>query len=503
MLFPTLTFAAFFAVVLPVSWWLRARPVRWKLFILGASYLFYGYWNWKFLFLLAAATIANEVFGVAIHRAATSRSRHVLLAAAVAFNLGVLGVFKYYRFFIESFNDLLGTDSAISAIALPIGISFFTFQALSYVIDIARGNTGPAPLLDFAVYLAFFPQLVAGPIVRATEFLPQVRTRRPPDRVALGHAAVLIGQGVFKKVVISSYLASAIVDDTFALPDQHSSLEVLVGVYAYAIQIYADFSGYTDIAIGVALLLGFRFPLNFDRPLTATSLQDFWRRWHMTLSRWLRDYLYFPLGGNRKGRVATYRNLLIVMVLGGLWHGAGANFAVWGLIHGLGLAGERLLAAARGEHDRPLSEADIRIQEIGALHSGDRLAPWRPDPTSPTPFAPVQVRRLWLGRVLTFHFVCLAWIPFRAGNLPGARDVFLRLFTGWTDLSTTAITPMLLAVIAAMIAVQLVPRLYARQAIAAFSRIPVALQGAAAGLALAASVALAPLGVQPFIYFQF
>ena len=250
---------------------------------------------------------------------------------ALAGNLGVLGYFKYYDFFVTSSDNLasyVGIDMPLSlkTIVLPVGISFFTFMAISYVVDAYRGEFQPTTLEKFAVYLSFFPHLVAGPIVRPGELIPQLETPRDPRRVDTSRAFYLIATGLFKKVVIANYLASSIVDQVFATPGQHSSLEILIAVYAYAVQIYADFSGYTDIAIGIALLLGFTFPQNFDSPYAAVSVQDFWRRWHMTLSRWLRDYLYIPLGGSRGSRLLTYRNLMLTMLLGGLWHGAAWTF---------------------------------------------------------------------------------------------------------------------------------------------------------------------------------
>jgi D-alanyl-lipoteichoic acid acyltransferase DltB (MBOAT superfamily) len=314
MLFPTVTFALFFLIVLPLSWYLMPKPVGWRVFILGASYFFYGYWNWRFVFLLGASTLVNQAIARVIHAHQSERARRIAVGGAVTFNIGLLAYFKYYDFFVgnaASLLDRVGIDasSALLSITLPVGISFFTFQALSYVIDVYRREIEPTTLPDFAVYLSFFPQLVAGPIVRATEFLPQLHRRHDPQRIDASRAFFLIAIGMFKKVVIANFLATHIVDVVFATPGRRSSLELLVGVYAYAVQIYADFSGYTDIAIGLALLLGFRFPQNFDGPYTATSVQDFWRRWHMTLSRWLRDYLYIPLGGNRGGPSRTYRNL--------------------------------------------------------------------------------------------------------------------------------------------------------------------------------------------------
>jgi hypothetical protein len=236
-------------------------------------------------------------------------------------------------------------------VVLPIGISFFTFQAVSYLADLGTGRLErPLSLLDTGLYLSFFPQLVAGPIVRATEMAGQISHRPDPRFIPAGEAFWLIAQGLFKKVVISSYLAANLVDPVFDVPGEHSQLDVLLAAYGFAVQIYADFSGYTDIAIGCALLLGFRFPRNFDAPYRALSVTDFCRRWHMTLSRWLRDYLYRPLGGSRRGRLLTYRNLAVTMLLGGLWHGAGWTFVVWGAIHGAMLIAER----AAGEVWRPL-----------------------------------------------------------------------------------------------------------------------------------------------------
>src|SRR5579884_2968076 len=314
----------------------------WRPFILLASFVFYGWWDWRFVFLLAASIVVNQVLAVAIHRAEPVPVRKALLALAVAFDLGILAYFKYANFFLSSVDNVLGT-SWLTNVTLPVGVSFYTFMAISYVVDTYRRELVPAPPMRFAVFQAFFPHLVAGPIVRASELLPQLESPRDPRRVDTSRAFFLIVSGLFLKVVIANHLATHVVDDVFAAPNRHSSLEVLVGVYGYAVQIFADFCGYTNIAIGVALLLGFEFPQNFASPYTAVSLQDFWRRWHMTLSRWLRDYLYIPLGGNRKGRLLTYRNLLLTMLLGGLWHGAAWTFVVWGGIHGAGVALERAL----------------------------------------------------------------------------------------------------------------------------------------------------------------
>ncbi len=502
MLFPTFTFAAFFAVVLPVSWVLRQRVTAWKLFVLAASYFFYGYWDVRFLVLLAGVTLGNEIAAIVIHRGPTEGVRRTALAMAVVLDLVVLGFFKYYDWFTDSLDSNLGISSPALNVVLPIGISFFTFQGISYVVDVYRGDTSPAPLLDFAVYLSFFPQLVAGPIVRAVEFLPELRSKRVPDRVEAGRAVVLIGRGLFKKVVIADFLGRAIVDDVYGTPGEYGGLDVLFGIYGYAIQLYADFSGYTDMAIGIALLLGFRFPQNFDRPYAAVSIQDFWRRWHMTLSRWLRDYLYIPLGGNRRGRLVTYRNLLITMGLGGLWHGAAGTFVAWGLYQGLGMAGERLLSDLRGEVDTPLDSRDVRIREIARLHSGAAVDAWREDPSSPVPFTPLEVQSLWLGRLVTFHFVCIGWVIFNSDSLGRAGDVLAAVFQGWLT-APELVNPLVVLVIVGAIAAQYVPPLLARQWSAMFSTVHPTVVSVGFAVWIMLVVALGPEGVSEFIYFQF
>ena len=477
MLFPTVTFAIFFMIVLPVSWLLMPRRRRWKLFMLAASYFFYGYWNWRFCFLIAASTIGNQIFATAIHRADTDRRKRLLLTGAVAANLGVLAYFKYFDFFVTNATntlDKLGLHISpeIVAVTLPVGISFFTFQALSYVIDIYRGTFEPGRLIDFAVFLSFFPHIVAGPIVRPAEFMPQLKERHDPRHLDSSRAFFLIVIGLFKKVVIANLLATQIVDAVFASPNQHSSLEVLVAVIGYAVQIYCDFSGYADMAIGIALLLGFRFPQNFDSPYTSTSIQDFWRRWHMTLSRWLRDYLYVPLGGNRSGKWRTYRNLMLTMLIGGLWHGAAWTFVVWGAIHGTFLCVEhwrRTRRTARGLPDPP----DTRVRRVGA-------------------------------RLITFTIVCFAWIFFRSESFATAEQMLGRLLDPayWLDPAPLVTVGVLLA-IAAGILEQYVPRETWGRLMARFSRLAPVAQGLMLGASLLVINTMGPRGVAPFIYFRF
>lgn len=479
MLFPTIDFAVFFVVVFTLSWMLRPNPKLWRWFILGASCVFYGWWSWDYLLLLFASILINWFFGRVVHSALTPEGERTsaskwLVRAAVVINLGILGYFKYFDFFISTITDKLNSlgisvDGPILNIVLPIGISFFTFQAISYVMDIGRGQwRRPLPLLDFAVYLSFFAHLVAGPIVRASEFAPQLDEIPDPRYVRSGEAFMLIFRGMFKKVVISSFLATQIVDPVFALPNAYDRWAILWAIYAYAIQIYADFSGYTDIAIGVALLLGVRFPQNFDAPYVATTLQDFWRRWHMTLSRWLRDYLYIPLGGNRGSKAFTYRNLFLVMLIGGLWHGANWTFVMWGAIHGGYLVGERIVREKWKGHELGLPPRLVKAMQ-------------------------------WF---LVFNVVCLAWVFFRATSVNVAFDMLWRLVTAGSG-SSAGVSLLLIAVVALSIASQFVPPRFPQRVEVWFSALAPALQVAALAGGLVLVDALGPEGIAPFIYFQF
>ncbi|HLT16673.1 MAG TPA: MBOAT family protein [Acidimicrobiales bacterium] len=479
MLFPTVAFAVFFTIAYTVSWLLRPTYRFWLWVMTALSFVFYGWTDARFVWLLAGSIVVNWGFGELVRRAlAEDRSptaaSHNLVRAAVVVNLAFLGFFKYYGFFVDTFADALGAlgldvTPPLLQIALPVGISFFTFHALSYVIDIGRGQLEPMRLDEVALYMSFFPHLVAGPIVRASEFAPEMRRRADPRSIPVGEAFRLIAFGLFKKVVVSSYLASELVDPVFGAPGAHSSLEVLAGVYGYAIQIYADFSGYTDIAIGCALLLGIRFPQNFDAPYRARTLQEFWRRWHMTLSRWLRDYLYIPLGGSRGTVRATYRNLFLTMVIGGLWHGAAITFVVWGALHGGYLAAERWVRERWAAQDRP-------------------------------PAFPPEATALFQWFV-TFHVVCLGWVFFRADSVRTALDVLHSIATasGPAPLVTTGV----LLVIGLALLSQIVPPTAVRRWEERFASLGLVPQALAVAGALTAIDVLGPEGVAPFIYFQF
>ena len=536
VLFPTMTFALFFVVVLGVSWKLNERPVEWKLFVLAASYVFYGWADWMFCLLLAGSTLGNWLVAHAVARARDPRSRKGWMLVGVGLNLALLGFFKYYGFFVDSVLAALeplglAPTALLVQIALPVGISFFTFCAISYVIDVFRDEQEPVALLDFAVYLSFFPHLVAGPIVRVSEFEPQLRRRRNPETVDATRAVRLICRGLFKKVVIANYLATAIVDPVFVAPSQHTNWELLVGAWSYAVQIYADFSGYTDIAIGIALLMGIKFPDNFDQPYSSRSIQEFWRRWHMTLSRWLRDYLYIPLGGNRGGPRAEYRNLFLTMLLGGLWHGASWNFVIWGAYHGTGLALER----RRAMRETTPSYVDLgAIESVAPEHRGDpprrsgwaeRLGmspggrasepspapgvqepiPYRPDDATTVMQEPTRVERRpmnpWLARLLVFHFVVVGWIFFRAPDLGTAIDYLTGLITNW-GIGTLVTPVVLLAIVVGMVG-QFVPRRVGDALEFRASQLPPMATAVGVGLWLVLINLLGPVGVAPFIYFQF
>lgn len=540
MIFPTLEFAGFFAVVMLASWLLMPTPKYWKPFIIGVSLCFYAYADWRWVFILIFSVVANQTAAQLISKSNDPLRRKQFMFAAVAINLGVLGVYKYLGFFVESINSALdtlnlGVPIPLLEIALPIGISFFTFQAISYVIDVYRREYDVAKPVDYAVYATFFPHLVAGPIVRAREFIPQLATPRDPRRIPATAAFFLIVGGLFKKVVLADMIATRIVDPVFASPGSHSAIDVAVGIVGYAAQIYCDFSAYTDIAIGVALLLGFRFPQNFDRPYSAASLAEFWHRWHMTLSRWLRDYLYIPLGGNRKGVRRTYANLMITMLLGGLWHGAAWTFVAWGAIHGSGLAAEKWLGGRRkilaqsgsidlrepsapvqtsllddpaGESP-PIAPAD-RFQD-GAAGGGSRVAVLTKGVrTQVVPGALRVVDALvsrtwprWALWSLTFSLVCFAWVFFRAASIGDAFAVLWQLVAGWTE-ATTLVTPTVLVVVAAAMSTQFIPARMWQDLQARFSQLNLVVQGCILGFALVLMNAIiGQQGVAPFIYFSF
>jgi alginate O-acetyltransferase complex protein AlgI len=346
MLFNSLTFLLFLLAVLL----LHAVPLPWrvrKANLLLASYVFYAAWNPPFVLLLWISTVVDWIAARGLGRARTTTARRLLLALSLATNLGLLGFFKYAQFLLENFQQLAGLagiafEPAAADIVLPVGISFYTFQTLSYTIDVYRGAMRPWPsFLDYALYVSFFPQLVAGPIVRAREWLPQCREPKRVSADQAGWGLSLLAIGLFQKAVLADALLAPVADSVYGAAALATPIEAWAGTLAFAGQIFCDFSGYSTCAIGVALCLGFRIPPNFRFPYAAEGFSDFWRRWHISLSTWLRDYVYVPLGGNRRGTPQTYVNLFFTMLVGGLWHGAAWHFVAWGAFHGLLLALER------------------------------------------------------------------------------------------------------------------------------------------------------------------
>ena len=482
MLFPTSIFALFFAIVFAIHWLTVSRPRIRKAALLLGSLFFYGWWSWKFALMLLASSLLNHAVAVWMDRLTDSRARRRAVTLGVAANLLVLGVFKYAGFLVfHVFVPLavpvcarLGTTAQlihlqevvlpfIDRIVLPVGISFYTFQALSYVVDVYRRKIRPARhVIDFANYLAFFPQLVAGPIVRAADLLPQMEAMPGLEtRINTSRAGLFILTGLFKKIVVANWLAEHLADPVFGSPENYAAADLVLGVYAYAVQIYCDFSAYSDIAVGCALLLGFTFPFNFNAPYFAGTLQDFWRRWHISLSTWLRDYLYIPLGGSRCGPARCSANLILTFFLGGLWHGAAWTFVVWGLFHGVYLTLER-----------PFLK---RLQSLNRF--------WR------------LVAKVWL-----FQMVCLSWVLFRSSSWTGVTEMLRGLGRGG---ASELFGPQAALALLCGFAMQF---LDADRAVGLERRIdalPPWVQGLTAAAILVIILGVGPQGVAPFIYFQF
>ena len=406
MLFNSVQFFAFFGIVLVLYYNLDHRLQN-RLLLL-ASYVFYGWWDWRFTALMFGSTLIDYTCALWIHASDDVGLRKRWVVASVVTHLTILGFFKYFDFFTstaEAASAALGLPVRLMHLhlVLPVGLSFYTFKSMSYTIDVYRRRFAPTRrFLDFALFVAFFPQLVAGPIERAHHLLPQVIEPRGPLSVRdLRTAGYLIGWGLFKKVIVGdgcAHLANTVFENYTAF----SGADHLIAVYAFAFQIYADFSGYSDMAIGIARLMGFELIDNFHLPYFATNPSDFWHRWHISLSTWLRDYLYIPLGGNRRGEVRAYRNLIITMALGGLWHGARWTMVVWGLYHGIGLVLHRLFLRASGRVRQPASTA-----------------------------GPTRDRWLVPKIVMMFQFTCLGWLLFRADSLGQVAGMLASMATNF------------------------------------------------------------------------
>jgi len=453
------------------------------------SLFFYYKTGGLFLFLLILVTLIDFTLGLLIHNSPTKHKRRFFLIMSIISNLGILAWFKYSGFFISSINDLLGTDYRIydffaslsnshlgtsfniSTIILPVGISFFTFQSLSYTFEVYRKKIEPVRnIIDFGFYVAFFPQLVAGPIVRASEFIPQIYNEYHLTKREFGHALFLISKGLIKKIIISDFIAVNFVDRVFDTPAIYSGFENLMAVYGYGLQIYCDFSGYTDIAIGLGLILGFRFPVNFNSPYKAAGIADFWKRWHISLSRWLKDYLYIPLGGNRKGKVRTHLNLMVTMLLGGLWHGAAVKFVIWGALHGTGLVVNRIWNSVFGE-------------KFTRNRAGRAVAVF-----------------------LTFNFVSFCWIFFRAADMESAGTIIRQIFENFSPgsyLTLISVYGSVFMLITVGYIIHFLPENFKESYRGLFIQIPVAGQMVIVLLVAILLYQMRATEVLPFIYFRF
>ncbi len=463
MLFPTLSFLIFFLVVLTLNALVFQRPWPRKVLLLAASFLFYAAWDVRFLGLMIAVIGTAWVGGLAI--AHTGR-RRLSLALALTALLGLLAYFKYADFFLVSLSNLLANlgwerDLIWMGVILPVGISFYIFQAISYLVDTHRGQVeARANPVDVGLYISFFPQLVAGPIVRARDFLPQIETPTQPDAVRQSRAIVLILAGLFKKLIVANYLATLVVDPIFSLPEAYGLVATWLALMAYTVQIYCDFSGYSDMAIGIALLLGYQLNANFRQPYRATSLRDFWQRWHISLSTWIRDYVYIPLGGNRGGSVQKALVLVGTMTLAGLWHGAAGAFVIWGIGHGLGLLIER--------HGRRFG---LRLPTVAA----------------------------W---ALTFLFVMMLWLPFRL-NAPSDLLAAVSALIGLGGDTPFAVSGFVLCLLACGLALNFVPLAWQDRVVAQGANTSAPVRALVLGLGLFVLFACAQAGTPPFIYFQF
>ncbi len=476
MEFPTIKFAYFALVVLTISWVLRSNRTVQKVFLLVASYAFA--WKFKPLFLgiLILSSLMNYGVGKALVKLKGDPKRKPVLVVGLLANLGVLAFFKYYGFFIENlgaFLEWLSLEAHLPLLELiaPFGISFFTFQGMAYLVDTYWDKaTQPASVLDFLLFIAFFPQYGAGPICRSGDLLPQLAEPAPDHVPELSRAVGMIVTGLVKKMIFATYLASHLTTDAFISPMNYSSAELILATYAYTAQVYLDFSGYTDLARGISLLFGFRIPENFNYPYRATDIGDFWRRWHMTFSKWLREYIYFPLGGSRCSRWRCYFNLMVTFVACGIWHGPTWGYIIWGTLHGIGLTVYK-------------ASLDLR-RDFGMKSSG------------PYPF-------WWMacGWFATISFCAWARIFFKASDLTTALDFYGQV-GGGTVLGTSFDVGVLLVTV-----VTVLMNFYGKPIFEAFvslhARIPTMARPVAWAGMMVALFTLKPYGMAATIYFSF
>ncbi|MCS6820343.1 MAG: MBOAT family protein [Microscillaceae bacterium] len=465
-------FWLYFGLILVVYQFLHSKAFARNLFIFLFSLFFYYKSSGLYLVILLFSIVLDYFVALKIASITDKQAKKIWLIASISANLGLLVYFKYTNFILENIFWLFESKFEKLDIFLPIGISFYTFQTISYVVDVYNNKIKPCTnFLDYAFYMAFFPHLVAGPIVRARDFLPQVYVDYQLSQRDFGHAIFLVINGLTKKILISDYIAYNFVDRVFEAPERYSGFENLMACYGYAIQIYCDFSGYTDIAIGVALLLGFRLCTNFDSPYKSVDITEFWRRWHISLSSWLRDYLYIPLGGNRKGKVRTYINLMLTMLLGGLWHGAHIKFIIWGGLHGLALAVHKFYMDWRGTK--------------GTQSKGFE-------------------RIVWL--TLTFHFVCFCWIFFRATDMQIVQRMLYQIAFAFNGDKMFEIIAGYHEVFSLMLIAYLIhwlPKKLKNEVEDFFIAIPDFAKAVVVALVIIGLYQASTAAMQPFIYFQF
>ena len=480
------TSSKFFVFLIAVFfiYWSIANKANWRIgFLLIASYLYYAQAGlWPLLLLFSVSTIDFNTTG-AMKRFESKRARKALLLVSLFIDIGVLCVFKYANFFIESAGSGLsffGLHVQVRHLNLlaPIGISFFIFQSVAYVVDVYRKDTEPAQnYFEYLTFISFFPTILAGPILRAKQLLPQLRESKVLTAEVGGQALFLIAIGLIKKMAVADYLATNFVDRVFDFPDRFSSIEVLAAIYGYALQIYADFSGYSDIAIGAAMLLGFKLPENFNAPYRSENLPEFWRRWHISLSTWLRDYVFFTVVGRRvRNSTILYAGLIITMLVGGLWHGPTWTFVLWGALHGVGLAAYRWFSSWRSKKSNS--------EKWGWLFARRNTVVSRA-----------------LGVILTFHYICFTWIFFRAETVGQAKSVLLQL-TNLTGDSTNLALPVLLIIVAGLLA-QLTPDRFWEGFRNGFVRLPAVAQAVVLVCLAAGLYTIASSDVVPFIYTRF
>ena len=443
-------------------------------FVTLFSLFFYYKSSGIYFLVLVGSTFVDYTLANFIYKSKSKDDKKFWLVVSLIVNLGLLGYFKYTNFILSIFSGLGNQAFEPLDIFLPVGVSFFTFQSLSYTIDIYRGTLKPVKnIFDYAFFVSFFPQLVAGPIVRAHDFIPQLYKPTFVSKEMFGRALFLISCGLFKKAIISDYISVNFIDRIFDNPTLYSGFENLMAVYAYALQIYCDFSGYSDMAIGIALLLGFEFCLNFDSPYQSKSITEFWRKWHMSLSTWLRDYLYISLGGNRLGKLRTYFNLFITMLLGGLWHGASFNFIFWGALHGTGLAAHKYYLETKTKMSNSFTQF---------------------------------FDNKWVATLVTFHFVCFCWIFFRAPNFDIAKQLLNQIthnFKG--NIAFTFFTSYYKIVLLMFVgyALHFVPKKYEIIILNWFTQSSIKVKLAFMLAVIILFIQVKSAEIQPFIYFQF